>query len=120
MTAYPDASVLSIASDVNAGHIDDTIAEVRNEMERLCDTPVGDDELEMVRNYMMGELMRSFDGPFYASDARIYLLELGLPDDFYARSVEALRTVTAHDLREVARRYYDPGKLRVAIAGKIA
>lgn len=120
LTAYPDASVLSIASDVNAGHIDDTIAEVRNEMERLCDTPVGDDELEMVRNYMMGELMRSFDGPFYASDARIYLLELGLPDDFYARSVEALRTVTAHDLREVARRYYDPGKLRVAIAGKIA
>ena len=99
--------------------MDETIREVKAEMSRLREELVGDEELAMVKNYLMGELMRSFDGQFYTADARIFLLELGLDDSYYAKAIETLRTVTAEDLRETARRYYDTGSLKVAIAGNV-
>lgn len=119
LVSYPDETVLSIASEVNSKCVDETIREVKAEMSRLREELVGDEELAMVKNYLMGELMRSFDGQFYTADARIFLLELGLDDSYYAKAIETLRTVTAEDLRETARRYYDTGSLKVAIAGNV-
>lgn len=119
LVAYPGTTVMSIASEVNSNHVEETIAEIKREMDRLRDELVSDDELEMVRNYLSGELMRSFDEPFYAADTKMFLLEFGLGQDYYARVTDALRSVTAESLREVARRYYDPQSLKVAVAGNV-
>lgn len=119
LVSFPDETVLTIGSEVNSKCVDETINEVKAEMSRLREELAGDEELAMVKNYLMGELMRSFDGQLYAADARIFLLELGLGDSYYAKAIEALRTVTAADLRETARRYYDTDSLKVAIAGNV-
>ena len=33
-------------------------------MKRLQDEPVGEDEMQLVRNYMMGSILGDLDGPF--------------------------------------------------------
>ncbi len=118
LAAYPSVTMLAIASEVNGNHVEDTIAEVKKEMERLRDELISDAELEMVKNYMAGDLLRSLDEPFHDADTKMSMLEFGLDEDYNACLSEALRIVTPHDLREVARRYYDPEALKVAVAGK--
>ncbi|HRI19724.1 MAG TPA: pitrilysin family protein, partial [Panacibacter sp.] len=41
-----------------------TITEIYKEMERLCKEPVQEDELHLVRNYMIGSILGDLDGPF--------------------------------------------------------
>jgi hypothetical protein len=45
----------------------------------------------MVKNYMLGDLCRSYEGPFSLSDAWIYIETAGLDERFFIRSLDAIR-----------------------------
>ena len=54
-------------------------------MDKLCNDLVPQEELEMVKNYMLGDLCWSYEGPFL-SDAWIYIETVGLDERFFIRS----------------------------------
>jgi hypothetical protein len=56
------------------------VEEIYKEIKRLGAEPVPDDEMHMVRNYMLGTFMRNIDGAFHLSDRckSIVLFDLGL------------------------------------------
>lgn len=60
-------------------------------MDKLCNDLVPQEELEMVKNYMLGDLCRSYEGPFSLSDAWIYIETAGLDERFFIRSLDAIR-----------------------------
>ena len=49
-----------------------------NEIRLLQQDPVGKDEMEIVRNFMLGEMVRMFDGPFALADSFRAAWEFGL------------------------------------------
>lgn len=119
MAFYPGSGLMLIASEVNTDSYEDVVKEVKIEMDRLCEELIGPDELESVRSFMIGEIMRSFEGAFSIADSRMLLASIGLTEDFYRESVEVLKTVTAEDLRNMAVKYFDSDKLMVSAAGNI-
>lgn len=116
---YPQVQcgMIRIAGDVKSGYSLNVVDEVRKEMQRLKDEPVGNDELALVRNYMMGDLLQLFDGPFNCADTVAKLLDMGLDIDFFEKEQQSILSTTAVELQETANKYFDLDKLHTAIAG---
>lgn len=114
----PGSGVLVVTTEADNRYIDSIIREVYQEMDRLCNELPSSEELEMVKNYMLGDWCRSYEGPFSLSDAWIYLETAGLDDDFFIRSLDAIRDVDGEDIRTLAQKYLRKENLIEVVAGK--
>ena len=94
------------------------IQEVYHEIDRLHQEPVSAEELTIVRNYMLGEMCRSYESPFSLSDAWIFIATSGLDDDYFSRSLLAVNEVTSMEIQDLAQRYLCKETLKEVIAGK--
>ena len=115
---YPGRSILAISTEADNCYVDGIIREVYAEMDRLCNDLPSQEELEMVKSYMLGDLSRSYEGPFSLSDAWIYVETAGVDDDFFVRSMDAIRNVTAEEIRTIAQKYLRKESLIDVVAGK--
>lgn len=87
-----------------------TITEVYKEMEELRNEPVDEEELQLVRNYMMGSILGDLDGPFQIIGRWKNLILNGLDGDFFYRQLETIRNTSAEELQEMANKYLVPEK----------
>ena len=115
---YPGRSVLAISTEADNCYVDDIIREVHTEMDRLRNDLASQEELDMVKSYMLGDLSRSYEGPFSLSDAWIYVETAGLDDEFFVRFMDAVRNVTCEDVRLMAQKYLCRENLIDVVAGK--
>ena len=85
-----------------------TITEVYKEMERLRSEPVSDDELHLVRNYMIGSILGDLDGPFQIiARWKNYILN-NLTETYFYNSIETIKTIAAPELMQLAEKYFNP------------
>lgn len=118
IVSYPNTGILAIGTEAANEYINPIITEVYKEMDKLRNDLVPQEELEMVRNYMLGDLCRSYEGPFSLSDAWIYIETAGLDDRFFIRSLDAIRGITREEIRTLAQKYFCKENLIEVIAGK--
>ena len=118
IVSYPDTGILIISTEAANEYINSIIAEVYREMDKLCNELVPQGELEMVKNYMLGDLCRSYEGPFSLSDAWIYIGTAGLDDKFFIRSLDAIRGITREEIQRLAQAYFCKENLIEVVAGK--
>ena len=86
-------------------------------MELLKKEPVGEEELNMVRNYLSGNFLNMIDGPFkVAGMAKVIALN-DLNFDFYQNLMKRIHTVSAQDLQKLAQMYFDQDKMVEIIVG---
>ena len=85
-----------------------TITEVYKEMKLLQEKPVGADEMQLVRNYMMGSILGDLDGPFQIiARWKNYILN-NLDENFFYDAIKIIRTVSPEELQELAVKYLNP------------
>ncbi|MEY4987283.1 MAG: hypothetical protein RL567_1062 [Bacteroidota bacterium] len=106
-----------VGTDVANENVAETCNEIRKEMRRLQVEKVGQDELELVKNYLMGsftgELTQAFD---IAEKIKVIQME-NLPLDFYDQFQAQILACTTEDLLELANKYLDPTNLHEVIVG---
>lgn len=85
-----------------------TIAEVYKEMEILRNEPVDDEELLLVRNYMMGSILGDLDGPFHIISRWKNIILNGLDEDYFYKQIDTIRKVSSKELQEMANNYLLP------------
>jgi predicted Zn-dependent peptidase len=82
-----------------------TISEVYKEMDKLRKEPVKKEELDLVRNYMMGMLLGDLDGPFQIiARWKTYILN-NLNEHYFYNTIQTIRTVGAEELLALANQY---------------
>jgi len=85
-----------------------TVDEIYKEMQLLCDEPVEQDELDLVKNFMIGSILGELDGPFQIiARWKNYILH-GLTADFFYNNIRVIKNVTAEELQETAKKYLKP------------
>ncbi|MCW3107124.1 MAG: zinc protease [Segetibacter sp.] len=85
-----------------------TINEVYKEMQILRDEPVDDEELLLVRNYMIGSILGDLDGPFQIINRwKNYVLN-GLDESYFYNSINTIKSITAEEVQELAQKYLVP------------
>lgn len=117
IVSYPGLSLLVINAETAPRYVAPLIAEVYREIERLQNEPVSCEELAMVRNYMLGDMCRSCESAFSLADGWIFLQTSGLPEHYFADAMEAIKTVTPAELRELAQEYLCVPKLKEVVVG---
>ncbi len=85
-----------------------TIAEVYKEMKALCEEPVGEEELLLVRNYMMGGILGDLDGPFQIIARWKNIILNNLTEQYFYDSIQTIKTISAEELRALAQKYLRP------------
>ena len=118
IVTYPGVSVLAISTEAANEYAEAVITEVYKEMDRLCNEHVPQTELDMVKNYMLGDWCRSYEGPFSLSDAWIYVETGGLDKEFFVRSIDAIQSITCEEVHALAQKYLCKENLIEVIAGK--
>jgi zinc protease len=85
-----------------------TITEVYKEMNILRNKLVKDDELLLVKNYMLGSVLGDLDGPFHIIAKWKNIILNSLPETYFYDSVAAIKSVSAKELRDLANKYFVP------------
>ncbi len=116
--SYRKAGVLGIATEVLSEKRELAVSEIFKEMEKLRTDEIKKDELDRVRNYMLGELMRSLDGPFSISDAYQGLMGFDLDYSYFENFEKQILSITGEDLKQLANKYLVQDDFYVVIAGK--
>ena len=87
-----------------------TITEVYKEMKELRNELVDDEELLLVRNYMMGSILGDLDGPFHIINRWKTIILNELPEDYFYKQIDTIKTVPAEELQQLANKYLLPEK----------
>jgi predicted Zn-dependent peptidase len=95
-----------VAADVKKAHREEVLDEINKEIQLLCTVLVDTDELEVLRNYLIGQLFTKFSSPFDLSDQFKAVHFSGLDFSFYESRLDFLKRFTAEDLRSIGQRYY--------------
>ncbi|MBI3139069.1 MAG: insulinase family protein [Sphingobacteriales bacterium] len=85
-----------------------TIGEVYKEMKGLRDEPVGEEELLLVRNYLMGSILGDLDGPFQIIGRWKNIVLHGLTEQYFYDSIRTIKTISAEELQALAEKYLQP------------
>ena len=115
---YPELGVFGISTEADNCYIPSIITEVNKEIEILQNEIVDDEELNMVRNYMLGDLCRTYESAFSLSDAWIFIETSGLDAGHFERTVDAIKGVTADEIMTMAQKYLNRDDLITVVAGK--
>jgi predicted Zn-dependent peptidase len=94
-----------IATEVGKDVKDPTLNEIQKELLRLQTEPVGADELQLVKNYMVGQLLKSADGPYALTDLFLSVETYGMTLEFYNKSIDAINNITPERILELANKY---------------
>lgn len=102
---YQQQSAWIISTEAGRDVCGATINEIYKEMKLLCEEPPDDEELYLVRNYMMGSLLGDLDGPFQQITRwKNYVLN-DLPEDYFKNSIHIIKTISAAELQALAQHY---------------
>lgn len=85
-----------------------TIEEVYKEMKLLREEPVDEEELLLVRNYMMGSILGDLDGPFQIIARWKNIVLNGLSERYFYESIQTIKTISAEELQQLAQQYLKP------------
>jgi predicted Zn-dependent peptidase len=85
-----------------------TIEEIYKEMELLRNEPVDEEELLLVKNYLMGLNLGYVDGPFHAISRWKNLILNDLDEHFFYDSINTIKTITSGELLQLSNKYLLP------------
>ncbi|HMO32685.1 MAG TPA: pitrilysin family protein [Lacibacter sp.] len=101
-------SAWMISTEAGRDVCEATIQEVYYEMEHLRDEPVDAEELQLVRNYLIGSILGDLDGPFQVIARWKNILLNGLDVSYFHRSVHDIKNTSAEELQALANKYLQP------------
>lgn len=98
-------SAMIVSTEAGRDVCEATIAEVYKEMQILRDEQVDDEELLLVRNYMIGSILGDLEGPFQIMNRwKNYILN-GLDESYFYNSINTIKTITPKEIQELAQKY---------------
>lgn len=106
---------VSISTECDTEFTWKVVEEVKNELIKLINEPIPDDELKIVKRYMMSDLARTLDTPFNIAAYIGNIFCYGTYPSYFNEHVKEIINATSEDLHEIAVKYLDPALLRIVI-----
>ncbi len=94
-----------ISTEVGNEFLKPTLKEIYLELDRLQTDLVPTEELEMVKNYLLGNMLNMVDGPFKVTNVvKTFVLE-NRPFEGFQQMVDLIRSISAQEIRDLAQKY---------------
>lgn len=117
MVNFDRSGYMAIATDVGAQFTEDAVRQIFHEMERLRAETVPEEELRLVKNIMVGEVMRILDGPFGIADVTIENVQNRRDNGYLTEFIDRIKAFTPADVKLTAEKYLAPEDFTTVIVG---
>lgn len=119
-TLVPDmvAGHFTASTEVRNSATDSAISEILFEMNRIRKELAPEDEVELVKNYRMGNFALSLENPQTIANFAINIARYNLPKDYYKNYMKEIQATTAKDIMEVSKKYILPDRCYIVVVGK--
>lgn len=114
--SYLKGNYFLISTEVGKEVCDAALNEIFSEIKRLQTKPINESELQLVKNYICGALLRLIDGPFKAAGVLKDLYDFDLNTRYFAGYVNKVKNITAEELLTCAQTYLKEDALTQVIA----
>lgn len=106
-----------VLADIKKGFAEATLIEVYKELKLLTQSPLGKEELETVRNYMIGHFLSQFSNPFdlMGRFKKIHLQGLGY--DYYENQLQFIKNFDPSAIQAIGEKYFNEDSIREIIVG---
>lgn len=112
------AGYFFLATEVGADVCGSALAEIEKEISLLRTELVADEELDLVRNYMLGSLLGSLENAFSHADKFKNIYFAGLDYSYYDNYIQKVKTISAEEIKETAIKYLDWNAMTKVVVGK--
>jgi predicted Zn-dependent peptidase len=106
-----------ITSECDTAYTYLLVREVENEIRRIQDKLMSEEELDTVKNNMLSDLAKTLDSPFSMASCVSSNIIFSTGEDYFNRQIAEITKITTKELQEVANKYLDVSKFYTAIAG---
>lgn len=112
------AGYFFLATEVGADVCASALTEIEKEINILRTDLIADEELDLVRNFMLGSLLGSLENAFSHADKFKNIHFAGLDYDYYDKYIHTVKNITAERLKVVANQYLDWNSMTRVVVGK--
>lgn len=117
LSSYQHGGVFEINTEVGKEVKDATLKEIAHEIEVVKNERVGYEELETVKNYMAGKILRSLDGPLKFADVLKGLVMYNRDTDYLQQYLHTIQSATANELQDLAIKHFNFDKMYQVTVG---
>ena len=114
---HKDCSSLVIAADVLKDKKEACLEEIRKELQKLIQEKATDEELLLLRNYLKGKLIRSFDGAMEQGERYFNVRSFGLDWSYYDQYIQELEQLSLEDVQQIAEKYFQFDQMTIVSCG---
>ncbi|PRD56506.1 insulinase family protein [Sphingobacterium gobiense] len=108
----------TIATEVGVDSTQATLVEIEKEFTILRETAAPEEEIALVKNYILGSVLGSIESVFSHADKFKAVYFYGLDISYYTRYNEIIRNMTAADVQRIANTYFDYNNLLKIVVGR--
>jgi len=106
-----------VSTDVANEYVDATLEEIYKEIQRIQNEKVTEEELQVVKNYMLGNLLSSMETPFQIADTLSLLKLNNLTVEHLKKTFQLIKNIKIERIMELANQYINLNNMIVVIAG---
>jgi zinc protease len=106
-----------VLADVKKGYAEAVIDEVYKEFALLSKFLIGSNELEIVRNYMIGHFLSQFSSPFDLMGKFRKIHQQNLDFRFYDAQLEYIKTFNPEEMLLIGKKHFDKTNIKEVIVG---
>jgi predicted Zn-dependent peptidase len=117
LSEIKDSGYFVIGTEVGKEVKEATLTEIRKEIEKLQQELVSEEELNLVRNYLLGQTLKSADGPYALMELFLSVENQELDLDFFNDFIHKIKSIQAEELKELAQKYLDWDSFSIVSAG---
>ncbi len=107
----------SISTEVAAPVTGRAVEEILSEISRLASEPVPEQELDIVRKILAGEVLRILDGPFGIADVTIENIQNSQDNAYLDRFMAEVAQIAPERIMQLAAQYLAPDALTITVTG---
>jgi len=119
MSAYRDTGLLAVYAGTSLETAEKVVGSVLNELRRLKDEPLDEEELRRAKDHLKGATLLALEGSGQRMNSlaryHIYFGRYYSPTELIA----LLEGVTPEDVQQVAREFFQPGRLAASVVGNL-
>lgn len=105
LSPYLHGSSLSIHTEAGRDVLEACITEVHKEMKLLREEAIEEEELNLVKNYLLGNILGDLDGPFEIMKRWRNLIQFGFDEQYFYNNINTYKTIQPQKLQQLANEY---------------
>jgi len=108
----------AIVTEVGRDVCEAAISEIYKEIKHLREELVPEEELNLVKNFFSGEMLRSFDSPFALSESLRGNLPFGFNNSYYEKFLQEIKGTSSQKIMDLANTYFKEEDLYEVVIGE--